>query len=29
MKNFLVGPLDDEDIAALTRIWTKLETAGD
>ena len=24
-----VSPLDDEDIAALTRIWAKLENASD
>jgi hypothetical protein len=27
-KSF-VDPLDDEDIAALTRIWAKLENASD
>ena len=29
IKKFLVDPLDDEDIAALTRIWAKLENAID
>jgi len=29
IKKFLVDPLDDEDIAALTRIWAKLEIASD
>jgi DNA-binding MarR family transcriptional regulator len=29
MMKFFVDPLDDEDIAALTRIWTKLEHARD
>ena len=29
MKKFFVDPLDDEDIAALTRIWAKLENASD
>ena len=29
MKKCFVDPLDDEDIAALTRIWAKLENASD
>ena len=29
MKKFFVDPLDDDDIAALTRIWAKLENASD
>jgi DNA-binding MarR family transcriptional regulator len=29
MKKFFVDPLDDADIAALTRIWAKLENASD
>ena len=29
MKEFFVDPLDDEDIAALTRIWAKLGNASD
>ena len=29
MKRYFVDPLDDEDIAALTRIWAKLENASD
>ena len=29
MKEFFVDPLDDEDIAALTRIWAKIGKASD
>jgi DNA-binding MarR family transcriptional regulator len=29
IKKFFVDPLDDEDIATLTRIWAKLEHASD
>ena len=25
VKRYFVDPLDDDDIAAITRIWTKLE----
>ena len=28
VKKYFVDPLDDDDIAALTRIWAKLEHAG-
>jgi hypothetical protein len=28
VKKYFVDPLDDEDIAAIARIWTKLENAG-
>ncbi len=29
IKKFLIDPLDDKDIAALTSIWAKLENASD
>ena len=28
LRKYFTGPLDDEDIAAITRIWGKLQAAG-